>query len=80
MSQKTKSPYPVEVTWHDAWSRAGWTQLDMVGDEPAVVVSYGWLLRRTKKALTMALSKFSQSTYGEYLILPIECVKRVRRV
>jgi hypothetical protein len=46
------------VQWHDAASfHMGWEKLDVIAkQQPPVVRSVGWLLKRTKRHLTLVAS------------------------
>lgn len=74
---------PAHVKWHDAASSSGWfSEEEAKRYTPYIVDSYGWLLKRTSRALTIAQSRHvlrsGNVQYGETLDIPAGMVKAVR--
>jgi len=77
-------PYPVLIEWHDAADFGeGWVSLDDVEDDhvaPCDVITVGWLVQKSKRALVLALS-ISEAMDGRGLfVVPRACVKKVTRL
>lgn len=58
------------IVWHDAVSNhAGWaSKAEVARQEPPVVRSVGWEIRRTKRKLTLASSIMADECSGDLTI------------
>lgn len=78
-------PYPVLVEWTDAcdWSPAEWVDLEPLTAGVATgcdVITVGWLVQKSKRALVLALS-ISEALDGRGLfVIPRACVQKVTRL
>lgn len=75
----------VRVTWWDAedYSEAGWlTEEDAhkFNNTACVVISYGWLVSKTKDYLTVAADHIAPKTYGRAMKIPRKMVKSVETI
>ena len=78
-------PYPVLIEWTDAcdWSPAEWVDLEPLESGHATgcdVITVGWLVQKSKRALVLALS-ISEADDGRGLfVVPMACVKSMVRL
>lgn len=75
-------PYPVAVTWvdHCHISPGEWmTVADAHDATPAVVMSVGLLLRKTKDALILAQTVGGGDAAGVFVILR-SCIRKIKRL
>ena len=82
MSSHRRAP-AVFVTWHDSAHAPGWDPRDLhEGLTPALVHSVGFLLRRDKKSLVLAMSaqQAGSTRFANSLVIPRACVSSVRRL
>jgi hypothetical protein len=74
----------VFIEWNDAADVGeGWVRLDDFGDDdvaPCGVVSVGWLVRRTKSAVLLALSIAENGDARQTFIVPTSAIKRMVRL
>ena len=78
-------PYPVLVEWTDAcdWSPAEWVDLEPLTAGVATgcdVITVGWLVQKSKRALVLALSVTSERDGRGLFVIPRACVTRVVRL
>jgi hypothetical protein len=72
----------VEVEWLDAHACGGWeTPATYRADAPAVCCSVGYLLHRTRAALTLVQScGLTTGEVTDALTIPRGCVRKMRRL
>lgn len=75
----------VEVTWHDSFtSRAtAWQDTDGVNafhGNPAVCHTVGYLVKRDRTGVTLAMSKTDGGQYGSLWHVPAAMVRRLHRL
>ena len=68
------------VAWDDATSASGWCDPTIRGKQSIGIVSVGWLLRKTKRELTIAQSISTNGRAGDVLTLPRGMIRHVRRL
>jgi len=78
----TKKPKLVLVDWIDTVSDGGWTSRStMCARQPALNRSAGFLLKRTKRVVTLAMSQgIDCDNFSESLTIPAGNVRRVRNL
>jgi hypothetical protein len=78
-------PYPVLIEWVDAcdWSPGEWVDLEPLKSGHATgcdVITVGWLVQKSKRALVLALS-ISEADDGRGLfVIPTACVTTMTRL
>ena len=70
----------VRVTWWDAedYKDAGWAtaeELDVFNSKPCEVISYGWLVSKSKAHVTIAADFAPPITYGRMIKIPKKMIK-----
>ena len=76
-----RKPYPVEVHWVDACSNSGWQGVNEPDDDEAIpCLSTGYLLRRSKREITLATNLNRLGHTGDWMTIPTSCVTKVRRL
>lgn len=72
----------VKVRWHDAtdddrtWLKEA--EVLKFGSEPLAVISWGWLMLKTKQYLTLAADHIQDTdTYGRVTKIPMGMVKEI---
>lgn len=70
----------VEVSWVDSASTNGWRGKQEPDDVPCKCRTVGYLLKRTKRTLTVAQNLSEFGSTGEWMQIPAAVVKRVRRL
>ena len=78
-------PYPVFIEWHDAcdWSPGEWVDLDPLESGHATgcdVVSVGWLVQKSKRAVVLAMSISSENDGRGLFVVPCSAIKRMVRL
>lgn len=60
----------VMITWHDAMSdHAGWKKIDKVSkQQPPVARTVGWVIKRTRRAVTLVSSIVDDECDGDVVI------------
>lgn len=76
-----KTPKLLLVHWHDAVSaHSGWkSEEDVKKQEPAIVRSVGWEMKRTKRFLTIAASLVDGDCDGDVTI-PLGMIFREQEI
>ena len=73
----------VRVTWHDAYTLGNneWRDLDDIKDEPCIVYSVGyWLKRKRSRHLVLIQSCADDEQVDNVLLIPMGMVKKVERL
>ena len=84
MKAKNKYTHPprvVEILWRDAATTHGWRGQSEPGDKETVACrTSGYLLRRTKKEITVSQNLSEYDSTGEWMTIPMSCVSKIRRL
>lgn len=88
MAQDTRSRVKrrlplVEVRWEDSTSFGGWkTREQYAREKPAECVSAGYLLSRTRQAVTLVMSQCVEAERDtmDGLVIPAGAVRAIRRL
>ena len=71
----------VEVEWRDACGIGGWREVSVCAKlTPEPCKTAGYLLKRTKKEIIIALSQSEQHDINQCISIPTAWVTRVRRL
>jgi hypothetical protein len=70
----------VEIHWVDAASDSGWQGQKAPGDETVDCRTVGYLLKRDSRVITVAQNVSHHGSTGEWMTIPVSCVRRVRRL
>jgi len=68
------------VTWRDSSSLRGWHHATDPEHTAAVITSIGWLIRRTKDAITLTTSFSENNNVVDAITIPIEAVVKMKRL
>lgn len=75
---------PVYVEWLDSGGHRGWRNPDDMDLSPMHCETLGWLVRKTKKTVTVALNGVFDGTscapFGEFITIPRVAITKMRRV
>jgi hypothetical protein len=80
---KAKLPRLVHVIWFDAHSEDAWTEKKDLTFEPTRCHSVGYLVKRTKHAITVAGSAHGIDTDIDYscvITIPAGCIRKVKKI
>ncbi len=82
MSKKQR-PRMMFIEWHDAAGSPGWRAERDIQTVPAKCQSVGFLIRKTKKAITLACSRNLSNDgtpYDDSIVIPRSAIRRKRRL
>ena len=69
----------VEVSWYDANGRGGWAdRQDYESHGPAKIISVGYLLKRTKKFITLVGSQGEGDDVNQAMSIPMPWCSKIR--
>ena len=79
-----RAPRRLTITWIDSAFTHGWQDPTLVDAEPMTCETTGYLIKRGKAGIVMALnrtaSERAKKEFGDYITIPTVAVKKVRRV
>lgn len=72
----------VYIEWLDAQSTDDWTGVDDIkADELATIHTYGQLIKKTKKSVTVALNHdVTNNNYSCFIAIPLGWIKKYKEV
>ena len=70
----------VIVTWVDASTQSGWTDLHEIKANPVKVKTVGWLLSETDQCVTLFSSFTQDQAAGEVTTIPAPWVTSIKRL
>ncbi len=71
----------VHVWWVDsAVSHPGWVHLEDIKNRACKCESSGWLVKKSKKRITVAGHKCNTGQYDGIITIPRVAIKRIKRV
>lgn len=72
------------VTWLDSGYTHGWVDPRTVLAEPITCETTGYLIKRGKEGIVMALNRIvserAVKEFGDYITIPTAAIKKVRRL
>ena len=78
MSTFQRPPRLVEVHWIDSYSSSGWKGHATPENDSLACRTAGYLVRRDKRGVTLAMNIDEQGHTGEWMHIPARCIKRLR--
>ena len=70
----------VEVKWVDSAFNQGWRLKYDSDTSISECKTVGYLIKKNKKQLVIAMNVNDDGGYGEAMAIPIECVKSIKKV
>ena len=69
----------VEVHWNDACSMSGWRDISQYRThKPSSVVSVGYLLKKTKKVVTLVMTQGEEDDCNGAMAIPVPWITKYR--
>lgn len=69
------------IKWRDSCSNGGWRRVDTLDrEEIAIITSVGWIVRQTKKEITITTSMSDRGNVMDTLTIPREAVTMMTRL
>lgn len=68
------------VKWRDSSAVRGWNRITTDQHGVSIITSIGWLLRRTKKEITITTSVTYDGSCMDPLTIPLEAVVKLSRL